>query len=121
MLTPKTVLEEAKAPKHPLHDRFEWDNALAAQRYREGQAGELIRSVMVTYAAAEEIHSTRAFVNVERPTGREYVPVGEVAADPLLSAVALAEAERDWRALYQRYNHLSEFIELVQNTLTPSV
>jgi len=120
-LVPKVVVEEAKPPRHPLHDRFEWDDSVAGKRYREGQAAELIRSVMVTFPADNgEVHSTRAFVNVARPTGREYLPIAEVAEDPVLSAVALAEAERDWRAMYSRYGHLQEFVALVQSSLSAS-
>lgn len=120
-LTPKVVVEEARRANHPLHSRFEWDDSVAAKRYREDQAGELIRSVMVAFPAPHDenmpTHSTRAYVSVARPAGREYVPVEEVAQDPVLSAIALAEAERDWRALYARYSHFEEFIDLVRASL----
>jgi hypothetical protein len=38
------VLRAARRKGSPLHDRFEWDDTVAAQRYREQQAAQLIRA-----------------------------------------------------------------------------
>ena len=48
-LTPDIVVEEATAPDHPLHSHFEWDDTVAGQFWRRHQAGQLIRSVTITY------------------------------------------------------------------------
>jgi hypothetical protein len=42
-LTPKIVVNAARKKDSPLHDRFEWNNAVAGEKYREVQAAELIR------------------------------------------------------------------------------
>ena len=44
-LTPDDLVIAAKNPKHPLHDRFDWDDTVAAQRWRVHQAREIINSV----------------------------------------------------------------------------
>ena len=48
MLTPGLVVIAAENPGHELHDRFEWDDSIAAARYRLTQAAAIIRSVKVT-------------------------------------------------------------------------
>lgn len=47
-LTPSAVIKDAQRPDSPLHDRFEWDDKLAAQGHRLEQARDLIRSFRVT-------------------------------------------------------------------------
>lgn len=47
------VVEAARSTNNPMHDYFEWDNDRAADRFREGQADEIIRVVRVRYVPAE--------------------------------------------------------------------
>ena len=47
-LTPKKLVEAARDVNSPLHDEFEWDDTIAAERYREQQAMYIIRSIEVT-------------------------------------------------------------------------
>jgi len=47
-LYPEDVVNAARAPANPLHEFFEWDNAVAANRWRLQQAAILIRKVKVT-------------------------------------------------------------------------
>jgi hypothetical protein len=46
-LQPSDVLADARNPTSPLHSHFEWDDGLAAERYRLSQARSLIRSVKI--------------------------------------------------------------------------
>lgn len=118
-LTPKLVVDTARDEAHPLHGRFEWDDTLAGERYREGQAAELIRSVKVIYREAtdtEPARMTRAWVaprNEDNPNA--YEPVEKVAADPLMRAMTLRQMERDWRDLKRRYAEFEEFWRLVRS------
>jgi hypothetical protein len=116
VLTPRLIVEDARPETSPIHNHFEWDNAVAAEAYRLEQARDLVRSVRVSYTAPSgREEKTRAFVNLQREgaPSRDYTPVEEVAADPVLQALALREAERAWRELYERYKHLDEFLKLV--------
>jgi len=111
-LTPHLVVEEARPIDSPLHSRFEWDDAVAAEAYRIDQARELIRSVRITYASGIENHHVRAFLSVHRTDSNSYVPTEEVVADPLLYAIAVRDMERDWNEFRARYEHLKEFHDL---------
>lgn len=122
-LTPRIVLDEASSPEHPLHPRFEWDDAVAGEKYRLRQAHELIVSVKVRYAPATETKPEqrgRAFHAVRDAEGPEpyrYEPAEDVAGDPLMAKLVLQDMEREWRALYYRYKHFEEFAEMVRGDL----
>lgn len=113
-LTPAAVVEVARDPKHPLHGRFEWDDTVAAERYRLDQARQLIRVVKVTETRGNDLLRTREFVSVHRESGPSYMPIDEVKADPFTSKLVLQQAAREWRQMFARYRHLEEFLEQVR-------
>lgn len=118
-LEPAIVVEEARDVSHPLHSRFEWDDSVAAHRYRLDQAHELITSIKITFRKAEDTQerSVRAFHAVRDGKGFAYEPVEKVVNNPVIREVVLADMEREWRQLYQRYSTFSEFITMVQRDL----
>lgn len=112
-LTPAAVVDTARDPTHPLHSRFEWDDAVAAEAHRRAQAAKLIRSVRITYDYDDDgaPKTVRGLVSIQRelaPT-RTYEPVEEVVADPVASEILLREFDREWRRFRQRFGHLQEF------------
>jgi hypothetical protein len=118
-LTPAIVLDAARAADHPLHDRFEWDDEVASEKWRKHQARELIRSVRIVYKEPTDTDpgkSIRAFHAV-RGTDDEsvYEPAEAIAEDPLKRAMLLRDAEREWKTLLRRYKDLGEFMAMVKN------
>lgn len=122
-LTPEIVVEEASREDHPLHSRFEWDDAVAGAKYRLEQAAKLIRSVRVVIDRGPKAKplSVRAFHNVPSPERGSYVPVKEVASNDLTRAVVLRAAEREWRELKARYEHLQEFMDMIRRDVAVEV
>jgi len=118
-LTARDVLEEARDPGHPLHARFEWDDSIAAERYRLEQARQLIREIKVTFIprGATEVQSVRAYHSVADPEGRTYRPTQEIAGNPLMLKMLLSDMTRDWNRLRERYGHLVEFAEMIRTHL----
>ncbi|HET8661084.1 MAG TPA: hypothetical protein VFM55_19065 [Micromonosporaceae bacterium] len=118
-LTPRIVVDEARDKKHPLHERFEWDDAVAGEKYREVQAAELIRSVRIKFAApgSDDERDVRAFHAVTKPEGSTYVPVEELHADNFSRELLLRQAEREWKAMRRRYAHLEEFFAIVRDDI----
>lgn len=114
-LTPALVVDEARAEGHPLHSRFEWDDAVAGEAYRRQQAHELIRSVKIVYTHDEKGDRTvRAFHAVRTEEGHVYEPAEKVAADPFLSRLLMADMEREWKQLRRRYEEFEEFWHMVR-------
>ena len=117
-LIPAVVVDEARPEEAPLHPAFEWDDAVAAEQYREGQARNLIRHVTVTVqGSGTEPRTVRAFVNVVEGESQSYTSTVHAMSDRRLReqvvARALAEAEQ-WRARYQELAELADVFEAIE-------
>lgn len=132
-LTPELVLADAHADASPLHAFFEWDDSLAAQKYRVDQAGNLIRSIQVTYVDLEEsaprqisldsvqaadepqANPVRAFVAITLEDGqRGYEITGAAMANPDLRQQVLSRAHSELSAISRKWREVSELAEVFQ-------
>lgn len=119
-LTPKLVLNEARAPESPLHSRFEWDDSEAAEKYRLAQAHELIQSVKITYrpSGAKHERTVREWQYIS--TDCVYEPAEKVARDPLLTEMVMRDMKREWQQLKRRYSDFEQFWHMVATELGES-
>lgn len=119
-LTPSIVLDEARDPNHPLHSRFEWDDAVAGEAWRKEQAHRLIASAYVTYKKVDApAQSLRAFHAV-RSSGVDpyvYEPLDVVVHDEFMSELVRRDMEREWKTLYARYEAFDEFRKMVKRDI----
>lgn len=115
-LTAEVVVEAAAPTSHPLHNRFEWDDSVAGHKYRLHQATELIRSVEVNFVVDETPIRVREWHAVRRDS--TYEPIGDVIEDEFSTQLIIRQAEREWTQLWERYQHLTEFIALVKGTVS---
>lgn len=117
-LTPALVVETARDPEHPLHSRFEWDDSVAAEKWRLEQASQLLRVVKLP-ADPSRPDDLRAFVAVKGKDSHkaDYVPTEEALADEFVRKLVLRDMEREWRLLKRRYEHMREFADLILSDL----
>lgn len=119
-LTPKDVVDDARPPDSELHNRFEWDDSVAGEKYRLVQASELIRSVEIEYPSPDsEPRRVRAFSTTrgQDPDKQGYRPTAEVLEDDFSRRLLLKQCERDIAALKRTYGHLVEFAELLRQAI----
>lgn len=122
ILTPQVVVRAAAADDHPLHHRFEWDDAKAGHQYRLQQARQLIRIVREKYidrsGAPADVRTFHAI-----PRGDEnqmaYEPLTEILEDEIATKILLQSMEREWRTLRKRYERFEEFRQIVLRDLQP--
>ncbi len=115
-LTPKLVLDEARDEQHPLHTRFDWNDATAAEKWRLEQAHELIQTVKVSYRDSNgRSQEIRQFHAVRREQEFVYEPLDEIAKDDIGSQILLRDMEREWKTLKRRYQHVAAFFDLVRS------
>lgn len=114
-LTAEAVVEAAAPVSHPLHNRFEWDDSVAGHKYRLVQATDLIRSVEVNFVVDETPIRVREWHAVRRDS--TYEPIGDVIEDEFTTQLMLRQAEREWTQLWERYQHLSQFIDLIRSSI----
>lgn len=111
-LEPNMVVEAARKPGSALHDHFDWDDTTAANKYRLGQAGHLIRCITVEVTKSSgETAPVRAFVSVKRDEDRSYTSVQHALADDDLRAQVLSQAWQELEAWRKRH---AELIELAK-------
>ena len=110
-VTPASLLDEAKHDKHPLHDYFEWNNTIAAEKYRRVQAGYLIRHITIESKAGEDNPvSIRAFISVMSDNNKKhFTTITSAMKDPALRNQVLQKAMEDLVVWEKRYKDLKEF------------
>lgn len=115
-LTPEAVVDAARSESHPLHARFEWDDAIAGERYRLSQGAELIRSVKVEYRdPGGKPQEIRAFVAIRGESPRaDYTPIEEAVADPFTQKLLMQEFRREWATFKAKYEQLEAFVAVIQ-------
>lgn len=108
-LTPELVVDYARPKESVLHNDFEWRDEVAAEKYRQGQARQMIGAIRITSEDTQE--PVRAYVNVtvvapDEPPIRSYMPMKEVLEHPDLHSQMMADAFRDAQSFKQKYNTL---------------
>jgi hypothetical protein len=106
MLQAADVVEAARPLDAPLHPAFEWDDSIAAEQFRKGQARQLIRAICIAPHKGEK--PQRIFVNVSTPGGRKYAQMSVVVQSQSLfdsaradAIIRLRNAERSLEELHQ--------------------
>jgi hypothetical protein len=113
-LTPKNVVEEARAKESPIHKCFEWNDGRAAERYREHQARMLIGSIeVVVKTRTSPAAPVRAFVNVRNKGVREYTPIAVAMNNKEMREQLLQRALHDLVSWRERYHTLKELAAVV--------
>lgn len=112
MLSPSTLVDVSRPTDAPLHDAFEWDNDVAAEMYREVQAGHIIRSVEVVVTGTAE--PTRAFVNVSMTGTRHYTNIVRALECKDGRESLLQQAKNDMQAFKRKYSQLRELASVIK-------
>lgn len=112
-LTTKNLVDASRPEDAPLHKDFEWDDAIAGEKYREVQAGKMITSLKIVLKQ-EEAKPTRGFVTLEYAPGKpgNYESVENVLLVEEKRNRLLTLAIRELQAFRRKYIALSELSEL---------
>ena len=116
-LTPKDLVNASRDKNAPLHHLFEWRDGVAAEKYREVQAGYIIRSVTIKIT---EIPSEVTTLNLNITEAKEekvrfyhaverdgcYDNINNIAADEEKIDELLKLCKRDALAFKEKYNVL---------------
>ena len=113
-LTADAVVRAAKSKRNPLHDEFEWDDAVAGHKFRCIRARTMIASVQVRYSEAPDVPTRQYNVVVaesheaEKPPKKVYRSTSDILQDPELRAQLLADAFGQLRSFQTRFRGLQE-------------
>ena len=104
-LTAKRLVDESRPEDAPLHKEFEWDDATAAEAYREEQARYIIRSIVIQPEPRKN-DVVRAFFPVAEQKVFASLPV--ILSDAKKTNALLDMALRELKAFELKYSTLSQ-------------
>ena len=111
-ITRESVLEKARDENTELHKCFEWNDSIAAEKYRLVQAGEVIRFLVIE--EDEKPHDRpeiRIFHITDKSEG--YKPVQYIVKHESEYEKLLAKAWAELRAFKAKYACLEELREIL--------
>ena len=115
-LTPEEVVNDARPDDSPIHPYFEWDDSVAAEKWRREQAGFYLRTIEVI--PAEQTEPVRAFhvVTVKRDgeTLHTYKPFAEVVSNREWLKEIIDNKRREMVACQRQLRQYNQFTKVVQ-------
>lgn len=117
-VTSESFLEASRPEDSPTHGVFEWDDGIAAERYRLHQASRTICAIRVIVKkgqeAGQQIRPPRAFVNIVDDDSRKarYMNVSDALSNMETRCAVLARAMRELKSFQEKYSALSELADV---------
>ena len=114
---PSDVVELARDENTALHNLFTWDDSVAAERYREHEAGCILRNIVIvnkdkTGDDKDKVVVVRAIMSTNERT-KEYTTVQRIVTNKDSYARLLAAALAELTAFKKKYETLSGDLEVV--------
>lgn len=110
-LTPAELVETSRDEAAPLHGAFEWRDEIAAEKYREVQAGHIIRSLEVVITGTSE--PVRAYFPISIVgEGRTYTSTEVIMRTEDARAKLLERALAELEAFKRKYKTLGELADV---------
>lgn len=127
-LTPKNLVQASEPEAAPLHSHFEWNDMVAAGRYRQDQARYLLRMIVIDGNEDKEVEEQRlirAFVPISSEgDGNEYVNIVRVMSDTEMRQQVLTRAWEEleaWRRRYEDYEELAHVFAAISVVRKPEL
>jgi hypothetical protein len=117
-ITPKDLVEESREKTAVLHDCFEWNDAKAAEQFREVQAGDIVRNIVVVRVEEGEqaISPVRAFVSIKHEDeSPRYISINKAMAEPEYQAQVLQNALKELESFKHKYNGLLQLKKVIDS------
>lgn len=112
------IVREAQDRASPLHECFEWDDAIAGDEYRKWQARQICRSIELVRSARQGGAIRPVFLNVqvvdEEPETRGYIERTTALRDEELREKVLQDGVRRLRSWRRMFEDLPEFEKVFQ-------
>ena len=113
-LTPEALVDASRDINAPLHNEFEWDDTIAAEKYRQEQAKSIIRHLIIIRTDIQEVRKSkdRSFVNTGE-NNHAYVPLDKALSNEVWKNNLLKAAKADMKTFIYKYNRLAELTGVI--------
>lgn len=110
-VTPRLIVDDSRPEDSVLHKCFDWDDESAAEKYRESQAGFILRNLVtvnVKQVPQEEPSEIRAFVSVVQNNQPGFVSIAKAMNDDDMRNQVLENALSELLAIKKKYAQLEQ-------------
>ena len=114
-LTAKSLLDVSRPQDAPLHSEFEWNDSVAAERYREDQARNIIRHLVVRLDNKPD-EPVRGFFRIKHSEHQSYTNVTTILMHRELRADLIQQALEEMAAFERKYGTLAELAMIFEAT-----
>lgn len=112
-VTTRDVVDAARSENSPLHVYFEWDDKIAADKYRLDRARNMLSAIKVRYIENDQPKEARAFqvtrTQAYEDSPRQYRSFQVLHGDSAFAAQMMENAVDDlvsWRRRYEPYTDM---------------
>ena len=105
-LSAKSLLDVSRPKDAPLHSEFEWNDSIAAEKFREGQARNIINHLVVRLDEKPDT-PVRGFFQITQQEPR-YTNVNAILTHRDLRAELIQQALEEMAAFQRKYGTLTE-------------
>lgn len=117
-LTAKNLLDANRAENAPLHSEFEWNDGIAAEKYRENQARHIIACLCVRAetTSGEQSEPVRAFLKTTPESEYQFLNVILQSADSHVAMLSMALRELEvFRKKYKMLSELKPLFDVLED------
>lgn len=113
-ITPQAVVDRARPEGSVMHKLFEWNDSVAAEKYRNQQACNIIGALIIKRSeTSESKYNKRAFVNIvaaphNLKSKPQYIRIDRAFNDPVSKAIVLDNAISELKRFKAKYSALKE-------------
>jgi hypothetical protein len=128
IITPEIMVKEARNPSNALHNWFDWEDTMAARKWRLHQARVLMGVIKITVNNNLSDKEYRKYLNVtitndDGEAESVYINTNKVMQDNQLRSQIISKALKEieyWKRIYEDYrefNLIFQDVEKVKNRL----
>lgn len=114
-ITANMLLDSARSSESRIHNYFEWNDSIAAEKFRLRQASYFICALAIAEQPSENLKVNtpiRAYMNVGTRSNGEFVNTKAAISDESMREIVLKNALEELKRAQSKYRGLSELSEV---------
>lgn len=117
-VTAQTLLDDARPEASVLHPLYEWNDTVAAEKYRLSQSGKILSELVAVEVEIPDVpieEPLRAFASISRKNeaGR-YRPIVTIMSDTDMKKQVMDNCRAEIAAVERKYKGLVDFAAILQ-------
>ena len=119
IVTREAFLDASRPEDSPTHSMFEWDDAVAAEKWRLDESRKIIVALQVTYDEESKsgTKDVSAFINIKSERKAEYRNIIDALSDQESRALIIERINRELDQIIERNKHIEELADILESKL----